>query len=79
MKIPVDDFPVTLDLEVDATWHKFRPGFHERGGLKLEPDEPAHWEVNSVTCNGKPVLYLFSDDDLERLAEQLGNEEDYRE
>ena len=44
------------DHEVPVTvyyvFHKARQGSRDgRGGLKLEPDEPAHCEIESVTRN----------------------------
>ena len=81
-KLFVDNFELTLQLEVSATFHRFRAGYHERGGGQIDPDEPAHWEIHSVTayCGtyAKEIGAVMSDEDMERLAEQLGDEPDYR-
>ena len=45
-----DDHEVSVT--VHYTFHKPREGSRDgRGGLKIEPDEPAHIEIDSVTRN----------------------------
>lgn len=53
-----------VDLEVTYTYYKFCAGATERGsGVKLEPDEPAHFEVEEVVLPGSGVsLYSLIDD-----------------
>ena len=45
----LEDFALTLQLEVDATWHRGSRGARERGsGVPLEPDEPAGYEIYGI-------------------------------
>ncbi len=44
----IEDFQITVNLTVYATWQKGLRGYHEKGGQQIDPDEPAGWEVESV-------------------------------
>jgi hypothetical protein len=70
-KLLVQDFELIVDLDIEATWHKAQRGAREKGGLQLEPDEPAGWEIDGVTCRGTGILSALRYDDVERLLELL--------
>ena len=63
--LPVDDFELTLGLEVQATWVN---GF---AATRDSPEEPAGYEVEKVFCKGRDITFLFSDEDMERLGDAL--------
>lgn len=63
--LPVDDFELTLQLDVFARWVPGYPGNRE------EPPEPAGYEIQKVMCRGMDITNLLSDDDLERLKSEL--------
>jgi hypothetical protein len=65
----IEDFELIVTLDVDATYHKAIRGYREPGGGQIEPDEPAGWEIDGVTCRGYPIE--LNDDDMERLIELL--------
>jgi hypothetical protein len=67
----IEDFPLTLSLEIDATYHKFQRGHFEKGGLQIDPDEPAWYEINEVMCNGIDISALFTDENAARLEQML--------
>lgn len=68
-----------LSLDVGYTFYPFHRGYHEKGGGQIDPDEPAHNEIESVTIEGTSIsLYELLDhlDALNSIDELLPNEED---
>lgn len=67
----IQGIPCTVDLE----YHKGYIGASE-GGQKLEPDEPAHYEIVGVYKrggNGNHLQWLedkMTDDDRDRIFQQ---------
>jgi len=65
-----------IPMEVTYTFHPFRPGFREKYGQKLEPDEPAHFEITDIySINARLNLLEFlqqfaGEGDLLTLAEE---------
>lgn len=48
---------ISLTLRAYGRWIKAYRGQFERGGLQLTPDEPAHYDIHSVTiCTGPGSL-----------------------
>lgn len=66
---PVTDADIEVTVEYD--YHKAARGSRERGsGLQLEPDEPAHIEINSVKdVNGKE--YKLTKDQRRQLEDEI--------
>lgn len=66
-----------IELEVNFTKHPFRPGEREKGGLQLEPDEPAGVEIAYIRCakttDVQQIMQAFlnEDDLLLSVEEQL--------
>lgn len=55
-----------VELDVTYTYYPHHSGAYERGsGVKLEPDEPAHYEVEEVKVAGTDIS-LFA------LIEEIG-------
>ena len=77
----LEDFELTLQLEVDATWHRGSRGARERGsGVPLEPDEPAGYEIYAIYAawtdsKGKDhridITQCLSIADIDRILEQI--------
>lgn len=63
----VEDFALTLSLDVVARWRK---GFR---GSRETPEEPAGYEIQRVWCKGKDITSLLSDGDIDRLMEALND------
>ena len=63
--IPVDDFELTLGLNVMARWMPRIPGSWD------EQEEPEGYEIDKILCKGKDITFLFDDEDLERLAQEM--------
>lgn len=57
-----------IEMEVNFNKHPFRPGAREKGGLQLEPDEPAGVEIVYIRC--------FKNTDVQRIMQAFLNEED---
>ena len=83
--ITLQDFNLTLDLEIDATWQRGYRGARERSsGIQLEPDEPAGYEIRAIyaVVDGKElpvdITNAISTDDYQRIQEMIdeqGSEE----
>ena len=78
----LEDFELTLQLEVEATWHRGSRGARDgRGGPPLEPDEPAGYEIEAVYATWRTdrhnktvrvdITSCLSDADIERIQEQI--------
>ena len=65
--LPVDDFELTLGLEVQATWIN---GF---AATRDSPEEPAGYEVEKVFCKGMDITKIFSAEDIERMERTLND------
>lgn len=63
--IHVEDFTLTLSLDVKARWIKGYPG------SRTDQPEPAGYEIQKVFCKSKDITSLLSDDDIDRLMEAL--------
>lgn len=66
-----------IPMEVEYAFHPFRPGSREKYGQKLEPDEPAHFEITDIYSTGTKINLLeflqqfAGEGDLLTLAEEL--------
>lgn len=66
---------IGLTLRAYGRWHKAFRGQFERGGLQLTPDEPAHYEIDSVTiCTGpgsieQEIYNALNDEALEVVGD----------
>lgn len=54
--MPTYTITVELEVELDYTLHPAWSGIRDRGGMQLEPDEPAHVIVNSARIVGGPEI-----------------------
>lgn len=63
--VPVEDFDITLNLDVIARWVKGYPGNRD------EPPEPAGYRIERVMCGATDITAIFSEEDMERLAQEL--------
>jgi hypothetical protein len=72
-----------VDLDVTYTYYPHHSGASERGsGVKLEPDEPAHFEVEEVVFPGSGVsLYALIDDmnGFDTIEAELSSQTDEEE
>jgi hypothetical protein len=68
-------------VTIRYTAHPFRRGYREPGGQQIEPDEPAHIEIESVTEDGTGVeieLTTAQEDEIEqRIAEELAAADEF--
>lgn len=55
-----------INLTVGGTFYPFIRGSRDKWGAPEEPDEPAHWEIESVKVDGIEI------DDLDEYCESIG-------
>jgi hypothetical protein len=53
-----------VTVDIDYQFHRAVRGARERGGLQVEPDEPAHVEVNAVWFSGENADDVRTDIDI---------------
>lgn len=79
--VRIDGIPCQVDV---ATWGASR-GYREPGGLQLEPDEPAGWEIDAVRDrNGRLAPWLeekleddsIMDDLTDQIEQYLSSQQD---
>lgn len=58
------EYPIT----VEYTAHKAIRGARERGGLQIEPDEPAHIEIDGI----EGVDFELTDDEISEIETYIG-------
>lgn len=61
-----------IDVTVTYTWHRFIGGSRDgRGGPLIEPDEPAHGEIESITRDDTGAEIDTTDAEDERIQEAV--------
>jgi hypothetical protein len=64
-----------IPCEIEYAYYKAYRGARDgRYGPPLEPDEPAHVEIEQVTFNGADVTKHISDEDMEKLTQSIFDE-----
>ncbi len=75
-------YKTTLEVDVIVHYeaHPFIKGSFESGGLQIEPDEPAHIEIDWVEgtrCIGVPVTDQQRADLCEEIAKHLADADEF--
>lgn len=63
-----------IEVRVQARFMKGCRGSRDSFGVPLEPDEPDHFEIDSVTLNGLEIIGALDEETLRQIQEQLFDE-----